>query len=113
MAAVLSLALMGGAFAYFTDVETSTGNVMSAGTLDIQIANPGGTYGDTVVTGTFNSPAGLAPGDSFTAGPVFLKNAGSIDIHRIYARFGGLSEVTGAETDAETAAEAGTQTNNI
>jgi predicted ribosomally synthesized peptide with SipW-like signal peptide len=101
--AVLSVAvaigLMGAAFAYFTDVEKSTGNTMSAGTLNIEIANPGGTFSNDPVTGTFNSPPGLKPGDVFETGPVYLENVGSITIERIYARFCGFSEVNGTPAE--------------
>jgi spore coat-associated protein N len=37
MACVLCLGLIGGAFAYFTDTETSTGNSFTAGYMDLQI----------------------------------------------------------------------------
>jgi predicted ribosomally synthesized peptide with SipW-like signal peptide len=42
MACVLCIGLMGSAFAYFSDYETSTGNTFTAGTIDIDIdgANP-------------------------------------------------------------------------
>jgi predicted ribosomally synthesized peptide with SipW-like signal peptide len=103
MACVLCLGLVGGAFAYFTDVETSTGNVMTAGTLDMQIGDNNEAYSNTPVSATFNSPAGLAPGDSFTTNPVYLKNVGTMDISEVYARFAGLSESDGVNTDAEQA----------
>jgi predicted ribosomally synthesized peptide with SipW-like signal peptide len=103
MAIVMAIAMMGSAFAYFTDVENSTGNTMSAGTLDMQIANAGGPYGDTAVTGTFNSPPGLAPGDSWTTNGVYFKNVGTIPIHWVWARFGNLVEANGVQTDPETA----------
>ena len=40
----------------------------------------------------------------FTTTPVYLRNAGTIDIKRIYARFANLSYSDGVDTDAETAA---------
>jgi len=93
MACVLCLGLVGGAFAYFTDTETSSGNSFTAGTLGIQIAdNNEGYYDNTPVNASYVSPAGWAPEDKFTTDPVYLKNVGSIDIHRIYARIGGLTE---------------------
>ena len=43
MTFVLVVGLVGGgAFAYFSDVETSTGNVFSAGTIDIEVSDDGG-----------------------------------------------------------------------
>ena len=37
MAVVLCLGLMGAAFAYFSDTETSTGNTFTAGTIDLAV----------------------------------------------------------------------------
>lgn len=37
MAVVLCLGLMGGAFAYFSDTETSSGNTFTAGTIDLEM----------------------------------------------------------------------------
>jgi len=65
MAIVLCVGLVGGAFSYFTDTVTSNSNTLQAGTLDIQIANPGGTYGNGPVTASFVSPSGWAPGQFF------------------------------------------------
>jgi len=103
MAVVLSLAMMGGAFAYFTDVEYSTGNVMTAGTLDMQIADNNEGYSNNPVTQSFNSPAGLMPGDEFTTGVVGVKNVGTGDIRWVWARFCNLVEDNGTQTDPETA----------
>jgi len=82
----MCLGLIGGAFAYFTDVETSTGNVFQAGTLDMQIQDNDEGPTDAVVSASF-SMAGLAPGDTFTTDPITLRNVGSIDITYIFGRF--------------------------
>jgi predicted ribosomally synthesized peptide with SipW-like signal peptide len=103
MACVLVIGLVGGAFAYFTDVEKSTGNEMKAGTLDFQIGDNNDGYTDGGITATFSSPANLSPGDSFTTYPVYFKNTGTIDIYWIFARFCNLSESEGVSTDAENA----------
>lgn len=103
MACVLSIGLIGGAFAYFTDVEYSTGNVMSAGTLDMQIADNDQGYSNNPVTATFNSPAGLAPGDVFATNAVYFKNVGTANINWVWARFCNLVEGPGIQTDAEEA----------
>jgi predicted ribosomally synthesized peptide with SipW-like signal peptide len=87
MAVVLVLGLMGGAFAYFTDVETSTGNTFTAGTLDMQIQDNDQGPTDIPVSLSFSSPDGLAPGDQFTTDPVIFTNVGSIDIRYIFAKF--------------------------
>lgn len=92
MAVAMAIGLVGSAFAYFTDVEKSTGNVMGAGTLDIQIADSNQGYGDTAVTASFNSPDDLAPGQTFNTGIVYIRNVGTIDIPWIFARFCDLHE---------------------
>jgi predicted ribosomally synthesized peptide with SipW-like signal peptide len=92
MAVVLCLGLMGGAFAYFTDVETSAGNTFTAGTLDMQIQDNDEGPRDYPVSASFVSPAGLAPGDRFTTDPVTFSNVGSIDIRYIFAKFDVTSE---------------------
>lgn len=60
-----------GTWAYFSDVETSTGNTLTAGTLDLKTDDVDG------VTGTITL-ANMKPGDS-TSGNITLKNTGSID----------------------------------
>jgi predicted ribosomally synthesized peptide with SipW-like signal peptide len=109
LAVVLAIGLMGSAFAYFTDVEKSTGNTMTAGTLDIQIADDDENYTNGGVSATFSSPPGLAPGDTFITEALWINNVGTIDISEVYARFAGLSEFPGVETDAETALTATTE----
>ncbi len=113
MACVLCLGIVGGAFAYFTDVEKSTGNVMGAGTLDLQIADNDEGYTNNGVSASFNSPANLAPGQEFTTGVVYLKNVGTMDIRWIWARFCNLVEGGGAYTDAEAAVDPGDTINDI
>jgi predicted ribosomally synthesized peptide with SipW-like signal peptide len=113
MACVLCIGLVGGAFAYFTDVETSTGNVMGAGTLDIQIADNNEGYSNSPVTATFSSPANLAPGQTFETNPVYLNNVGTMDVRWIWARFCNLSESNGVNTDAEIAADPTYTVNDI
>jgi len=99
----MCLGLVGGAFAYFGDVEKSTSNVMGAGTLDLEISDAIGPYGNTPVSGIFSSPDDLIPGQSFDTDAVYLKNVGTMDIRYIWARFCNLSESNGTQTDAETA----------
>ena len=59
-----------GTWAYFSDVETSTGNVLAAGTLDLKTDDVDG------VTQTLLA-SNLAPGDNVT-GSITLKNIGSL-----------------------------------
>lgn len=109
MSIALVLGLMGaGAFAYFSDVEYSEDNVMSAGTLDMEIGDNDEGYSNEPVTATFSSPANLAPGQEFETNPVYLKNVGTIDIRWIWARFCNLVESEGVNTDAENALAAKT-----
>jgi len=103
MAAVLSLAMMGGAFAYFTDVETSKNNTIQAGTLDMQIAdnNEGWFDSPSFVSASIVAPA-LIPGQSFTSDPIRFQNKGTIPIRYIYGRFDLLEGLEGTLGDMET-----------
>jgi len=76
MACVLCVGLVGGAFAYFSDTETSTGNTFTAGTMDLQISKDGGVnwYNDNTMT--WSAPTGWAPGDTTTL-IVDIKNMGT------------------------------------
>ena len=88
MAIALVIGLVGaGAFAYFSDVETSTGNSFTAGTLDLKVdTNPTGevNWADGPLP-TLNSVTELndlinnmKPGDTIS-GNFGIKNAGTID----------------------------------
>lgn len=70
---------------YFADTGQVLGSSTSAGNIDIQLANTGGSYGDNV-TGTWSSPSNLKPGDTFEA-TLSMKNVGSADIHWAYFNF--------------------------
>jgi predicted ribosomally synthesized peptide with SipW-like signal peptide len=87
---IAAIGMMGGAFAYFTDVAVSNSNVMQAGTLDLQLGSPTQAYTPNAISGVFNSPANLAPGQSFST-TIDLKNAGTIAIPWVFARFCNLS----------------------
>ena len=78
---ILALAMGYGTYSYFSDTAKSTGNVFTAGTLDLKLANAGGEYTDGV-TATWSSPAGWAPGETVEA-TLYMKNDGSIGIHHI------------------------------
>jgi len=71
IAFLLFLAMTGiGTWAYFQDPETSTGNVMTAGTLDLKTDDVDG------VTQTLYA-SNLKPGDN-VSGSITLKNNGSV-----------------------------------
>ncbi len=89
LAVVAAIGLIGGAFAYFSDVTTSVGNTMTAGTLDV-IVN--GQPTDNNLGATF-SIADWAPGTLQTV-TVSAYNNGTIPIQRIYVRFGGPYSAT-------------------
>jgi predicted ribosomally synthesized peptide with SipW-like signal peptide len=84
MAVMLCIGLVGGAFAYFTDVAPSTGNTMTAGTLNLLISNDGGTNYYDSVGAVITSPSGWAPGTEFTTDPIYLKNVGNIDAQYVF-----------------------------
>ena len=76
---VVAVIAVGSTVAYFRDVETSTGNTFSAGTLDLQIRDQNNPWGNGV-TGTW-SATDMKPGDeySFDVPFVWLRNVGSIN----------------------------------
>jgi spore coat-associated protein N len=86
MAVALCLGLVGGAFAYFSDSETSTGNTFTAGTLDLKVdtdPTSGVTWSDdplptlNSITEIDNMINNMAPGDSIS-GDFGIKNDGTI-----------------------------------
>ena len=66
---LLALGLGYGTYSYFSDTETTNDIVLTAGTLGI----------DIIETGPLSTPAGWAPGDSFTV-TIKVKNVGSIPV---------------------------------
>jgi predicted ribosomally synthesized peptide with SipW-like signal peptide len=74
----LAISLVGGAFAYFTDTQTSTSNVFTAGNTILEMANSSGVFShsnDVVIGGESN----MAPGHEYGPYTVYFKNAGSIN----------------------------------
>lgn len=72
MAFLLAMLVAGGSWAYFTDVESSTGNELVAGTLDLKTDDVDGVnqtlYG-----------INMKPGDTVGPGTIQLKNAGTVN----------------------------------
>ena len=102
MAILLAVGLVGGgAFAYFSDVETSTGNTFTAGTLDMQIKDVDDPWGDGV-TATWVSPD-WKPGEEVNA-TLQVKNVGSVDAYFFYVNATNLSEGEGLTPESETGA---------
>ena len=72
MSCVLALGLMGGAFAYFTDTEESTGNTFTAGYVDLEI-------NDSSTPGVVFTLVDMAPGVASIEYEIEFENAGSIE----------------------------------
>lgn len=111
MTLALVIGLVGaGAFAYFSDTETSTGNTFTAGTLDLSVGgeNPN-VSPDFIIGGT----SGVKPGDSGTI-TYNLKNEGTLDG---YLDLSGISKVdtegTNPESETGDTAEPGELSANI
>jgi len=87
LATLLAMGMMGGAFAYFTDTETSSGNTFTAGTLDLKVAdNDEGTPKDGVSL-TW-SMTNMEPGvTTCPLGSVILYNSGSIEADHVEISF--------------------------
>lgn len=76
MSILASLAMLGGAtFAFFSDSATSSGNIFSAGTLDLHLDDNDEPFSDSVSLSL--NATNLAPGGSFTDF-ISLHNGGTI-----------------------------------
>jgi spore coat-associated protein N len=84
MVLVVCVGMIGSAFAYFSDTETSTGNTFTAGTLDLVLQDADEAWDDGV-TATWVSPAGWKPGQEVTA-TLKMKNIGSIGSSFVYLK---------------------------
>ena len=73
IAFILLIGMTGiGTWAYFSDVETSTGNVLAAGTLDLKTDDVDGVSQTLLATN-------MAPGDTVGPETIILKNIGSVE----------------------------------
>jgi len=87
MSILASLALLGGAtFAFFSDAGTSSENIFSSGTLDMELTDSDEGPTDDV-SGTWGLAS--APGDPFS-GDLMIKNTGSVDADHIELMFTNL-----------------------
>lgn len=93
-----SAAAGAGTMAYFSDTETSSGNTLSAGTLNLDPeGSSGGSFDMTV--------SGLAPNDSGQqVGYLDLKNTGSVDGTLDY-EITGIIDYENGQNDAESAVD--------
>ena len=96
LAIALVIGLVGaGVTAFFSDTGTSTANTFTTGTLVVDVADANDAYnGDKTVTATWQSPAGWAPGESFTS-TLYLKNTGSVGAHAVYEDWTKLADSSG------------------
>jgi spore coat-associated protein N len=87
LAVILAVGMVGGVFAYFTDAETSTGNVLAAGTLDLKISDEDEHPERDGVSTTW-SMTNMIPGVSF-CGPKHIAciNSGTIQGNHLEIRF--------------------------
>lgn len=96
IAAILVIGLVaGGTLAYFSDTETSTANVFTAGTLDLK------TNDVDSVTATWTD-TNMAPGGTAVNASIILKNSGTLAANHIEIKF------SNAITNVVTPAEIGT-----
>jgi predicted ribosomally synthesized peptide with SipW-like signal peptide len=84
---ILSVGMIGSAFAYFSDTETSTGNTFTTGTLDLVLSDNDETDQDGIVA-TWVSPAGWKPGEPEVSAWIKMKDIGTIgaDLVSIHAQ---------------------------
>jgi len=89
IALVVCVGLIGSAFAYFSDTESSTGNTFTAGTLDLAMSN--GTGWENEFSGTLATVADMAPGEQVGPFDVYFKNDGTmdgvVDVNMSYVNF--------------------------
>ena len=94
IAALLVIAMVAaGTFAYFSDQQASTGNVFTAGTLDLGLSSSGSTSatGDTSATFTAST---WKPGDTAN-GTLTVNNTGSIAMGHVTVTFGESNSTAG------------------
>jgi predicted ribosomally synthesized peptide with SipW-like signal peptide len=99
MACVLCIGLVGGAFAYFDDTETSYGNTFTAGTLDLKVDNQDDNNVVSINLGN------MKPGDDTGYYKWCLKNAGSMP-GKVSVTFSIVVNNENGVVEPETAAEA-------
>ncbi len=110
LVALLVMAMVGGGtWAYFNDTETSGGNILTAGTLDLGLANTSGAETGGSVNATWTSPAGWKPGDTVDY-TLYLNNSGSINMSSVSVNF---SQVLTGSKPATVSAGPGGDTDNI
>ena len=83
----------GGIYAYFSDVESSTGNTFTAGTLDLEVDS------ENPWTSTAVTVSNMEPGVAATPVDISCENVGSLT-GDLYMRITGVTDTGGTETYA-------------
>ena len=98
VAVVLCIGMVGSSLAYFTDVETSTGNTFTAGTLDLEIKDDSTLDPDPWGNGVDKTWVmdNMIPGVSTVTNYIVLRNVGSIAEDHVEISF---SNTIDEETD--------------
>ena len=112
MVALLVMALVGGGtWAYFSDTETSSGNIMTAGTLNLGLGlTEGAADAGAGVTATWTSSPTWAPGGPDVDQTLIIKNTGTIAMSAVNIAFNHVS-ING--TPATVNGFSGNETDNI
>jgi predicted ribosomally synthesized peptide with SipW-like signal peptide len=108
---ILSVGMIGSAFAYFSDTETSTGNTYTTGTLDMVLSDNDETEQDGVVA-TWVSPTGWKPGQEVSA-TLTMKNIGNIGSIFLFLKPVNIQEYDGDTPESEPASSANDMVNWI
>lgn len=87
LTAILTIALVSvlvgaGTFAYYTDTETSSGNTLVAGTMDLKIKDGGLDWTDGISTAEWTL-SNMKPGDPPVYGSIDFINTGSISANHL------------------------------
>jgi hypothetical protein len=94
VAVVLCVGMIGAAFSYFTDVVPSTANKVTAGYLSMEISQNNVNYNTSDTADIVLS--GLAPGQTVTSNPIWLKDTGDLNSFVVFGRVCNLVDsVTG------------------
>ena len=94
IAALLVIAMVAaGTFAYFSDQQASTGNVFTAGTLDLGLSSSGSTSATGATSPTFTAST-WKPGDTAN-GTLTVNNTGSIAMGHVTVTFGESNSTAG------------------
>ncbi len=101
IAALLVIGLAGaGTWAYFSDVETASDNVLTAGTLDLKIGETGSEADDNIVVVSISN---AVPGDS-SSNYTSLKYSGTVTDNYIGIEIDAVNEDGGTSTEPEVSA---------